>query len=218
MTVLHAFAGSPTDGGYPYAALVQATDGNFYGTTYFGIRSRHGLRDDPRRCRDYPALVQFCSGWGLSRRRPRSGDRRELLRNDAQGGAALAGTVFRITPAGTFTVLHAFPDGVEERSNSSAALLQATDGNFYGTTCYGARSGTVFMMTPTGSVTNLYAFGSGTTNGDGVCPQAALVQATDGNLYEPRILAAPPTKARSSGCWARRGYLRRAISVRERRT
>jgi uncharacterized repeat protein (TIGR03803 family) len=184
LTVLHAFADSPTDGGYPYAALVQATNGNFYGTTYFGgafgsgtvfamtsagvvtILHSFSLAADG----GYPAaaLVQATDG--------------SFYGTTSQGGASLAGTVFRITPAGTFTVLHAFPDGAQGRSNSSAALLQATDGNFYGTTCYGAL-GTVFMMTPTGSVTNLYAFAGGATNGDGECPQAALIQATDGKLY-----------------------------------
>ena len=36
LTTLHNFAGQPNDGREPYAGLVEGTDGNFYGTTYFG--------------------------------------------------------------------------------------------------------------------------------------------------------------------------------------
>lgn len=83
-TVLHSFSGG-TDGSSPAAALIQAADGNFYGTT-------------------------------------------------ASGGASDFGTVFRMTPAGTVLVLHAFVGGTADGSNPQAALVQATDGNFYGTT------------------------------------------------------------------------------------
>ncbi len=88
LTTLHAFAGYPADGATPSAGLVQATDGNFYGTTYAGGAS-----------------------------------------GNCQGGC---GTVFRITPGGTLTTLHSFDwyDG----ASPSAALVQGTDGNFYGTT------------------------------------------------------------------------------------
>ena len=110
-----------------------------------------------------------------------------------------------MTPAGTTTILHAFtaPDGIEP----SAPLLQASDGNFYGTTAYGNGTvgGTVFQMTPTGVLTTLYSFvGSGTvtvnsrpssqntapvditvggSGSDGNDPQGMLVEASDGYLY-----------------------------------
>ena len=66
------------------------------------------------------------------------------------------GTVFQMTPTGTLTNLHSFTglDG----ANPQAALVEGSDGNFYGTT-YGdglSSSGTVFRISPTGTLTNLH--------------------------------------------------------------
>jgi len=70
----------------------------------------------------------------------------------SSGGPNLNGTVFKITPAGVMTMLYAFTGGGTDGSNSTAALIQGSDGNFYGTTTSGGPSyyGTVFMITPTG--------------------------------------------------------------------
>jgi uncharacterized repeat protein (TIGR03803 family) len=89
------------------------------------------------------------------------------------------GTVFTITSSGTLTRLHSFhgTDG----TNPFGALLQATDGNFYGTTCCaGAGFGTVFKMSPSGQVRTLYKFHNGADGGNS---NAGLLQATDGTLY-----------------------------------
>lgn len=133
LTTLLSF--DQTNGGNPAAALVQAKDGSFYGTT-------------------------------------------------STNGANLGGTVLRITPNGALTTPHNFcsqtgcPDGYQPE----AGLIQATDGNFYGTTEIGigtTKWGTVFRITPNGTLTTLHTFG----NTDGSQPVAALVQGTDGNLY-----------------------------------
>src|SRR3984957_1335884 len=80
-----------------------------------------------------------------------------------------------------FTVLHTFAGGTDG-AHPSASLIQATDGNFYGTTYIGGGSnlGTVFQMTPAGTVTVLHAFAGGT---DGANPSASLIQAIDRNFY-----------------------------------
>jgi uncharacterized repeat protein (TIGR03803 family) len=81
--------------------------------------------------------------------------------------------------AGTLTTL-------AETNLTVAALLQATDGNFYGVSIAGGannNSGVVFKITPGGVLTTLYNFCSQPKCADGVAPYAALIQATDGNLY-----------------------------------
>ena len=90
------------------------------------------------------------------------------------------GTVFRITPSGALTTLYSFcsQSGCTDGANPQVGLVQATDGNFYGTT-----NGTVFKITPSGTLTTLYSFCSQTGCTDGVYPYAGLVQATDGDFY-----------------------------------
>ena len=70
------------------------------------------------------------------------------------GGANSAGTVFRITPAGTLTTLHSF-DGTDGAS-PTAVLVQATNGDLYGTTERGGTNsdGTVFKITPGGTLSS----------------------------------------------------------------
>ena len=72
-------------------------------------------------------------------------------------------------------MLHAFAS--QGAIEPAAPLIQATDGNFYGTTT--GILGAVFRMTRAGVVTVLHTFTGGTT--DGASPQAPLIQATDGN-------------------------------------
>jgi len=62
----------------------------------------------------------------------------------------------------------------------AAALVQGTDGNFYGTVLEGGtfNHGTVFKITPSGTLTTLHNF----SFTDGILP-SGLVQASDGNFY-----------------------------------
>ena len=100
------------------------------------------------------------------------------------------GTIFKITAAGVFTVLQRL-DGADGYTPSG--LIQATDLNLYGTTNLGGDTtcgspfdtgcGTVFKITAGNRLTILHRFCSQTGCADGALPQAALIQATDGNLY-----------------------------------
>ena len=72
-----------------------------------------------------------------------------------------------------FEVLHTFTGGAD-RAYPFGSVIQATDGNFYGTTLYGGAPGlgTVFKLTPSGTVTVLHAFKGGT---DGVYPTSLIL-------------------------------------------
>lgn len=93
------------------------------------------------------------------------------------------GTIFKITETGTLTTLYSFP----AYTQSSSALIQGADGNFYGTTyaggsgTYGAY-GTFFTVTPSGALTTLYSFCTLNHCADGSGP-ANIYLATDGNFY-----------------------------------
>jgi|HubBroStandDraft_1064217.scaffolds.fasta_scaffold45278_4 uncharacterized repeat protein (TIGR03803 family) len=88
-------------------------------------------------------------------------------------GSQSAAQTDAVTGVGTtFTSLLSFDDTNGEAPR--AALIQATDGNFYGTTVEGGAmgDGTVFKITPSGTLTTLHSF-DGT---DGFSPEGALVQ------------------------------------------
>ncbi len=101
------------------------------------------------------------------------------------------GTVFKITPDGTFTTIYIFrePSGATPNGEYPAGnLIKGADGNFYGTTFSGNGSsdGTVFQIATDGVLTTLHSFGLNSnygTNYDGSNPQAGVVQGTDGNFY-----------------------------------
>jgi uncharacterized repeat protein (TIGR03803 family) len=101
-----------------------------------------------------------------------------------QGGANNDGTVFKITPSGTLTTLHAF--GGSDGAYPYSGLALGSDGNLYGTTYEGGSNneGTVFNITPSGTLTTLHAFGGS----DGAYPHAGLLLGTDGNLYGTTVL------------------------------
>jgi uncharacterized repeat protein (TIGR03803 family) len=89
------------------------------------------------------------------------------------------GTVFKITPSGVLTTLHSFDN--TDGAFPDAGPVQATNGNFYGTTNEGGTNGygTVFKITPSGVLTALHSF----DNTDGAFPYGGLVQGTDRNFY-----------------------------------
>jgi uncharacterized repeat protein (TIGR03803 family) len=113
-----------------------------------------------------------------------------------RGGAFDRGTIFRISPDGALTILHAFTPS--EGTSSSLALVAGRDGNYYGTGrggdptadttpgslgafgIRGTRFGTVFQVTTDGAFSVLHMFTGGS---DGANPSGALIQADDETFY-----------------------------------
>jgi uncharacterized repeat protein (TIGR03803 family) len=190
LTTLDSFAPEP-DGNNPLAGMVQATDGNLYGTTEYG-----GLQNDGTIFKITPGgtlttLYSFCS---LSSCidgdqsfaplvQATDGNDDDLYGTTVNGGTADAGTVFKISLSGTLTTLYNFCSQASctDGASSYAGLVQAANGNFYGTTIGGGANfeGTVFKITPGGTLTTLHSFDVT----DGWSAQSGLVLATDGNLY-----------------------------------
>jgi uncharacterized repeat protein (TIGR03803 family) len=111
--------------------------------------------------------------------------------------AALMLPAFGVQAGVTFTSLYSFTGG-NDGSNPQAALVQANDGNFYGTTFNGGTGGggTIFKISTNGSLTPLYPFTGGS---DGSNPQAALMQGNDGLFYGTTLNGGQPTNGSPAG-------------------
>jgi uncharacterized repeat protein (TIGR03803 family) len=192
LTVLHSFNGS--DGEFPQGGLVQATDGNFYGTTYSGGASTNctygcGTVFKITSAGTLNALHSFCTQTSCSDGKYPNGELVQasdgnLYGTAYEGGASNYGTVFKFTSSGTsgtLTVLHSFD--LTDGSYPQGALVQATDGNLYGTTSQGGNvaptAGTIFEITEGGKFSSLYSFDETTVPH----PAGGLVQATNGSFY-----------------------------------
>jgi uncharacterized repeat protein (TIGR03803 family) len=194
LATLVSFNGA--NGGLPFAGLMQGTNGNFYGTTSLGS-SGNGtvftmnpagvltMVEGVSAPALYPAagLVQAKDGnfYGTT----------AYGGNDSLNAGSGFGTVFKMTPSGALTTLLSF-NGFNG-SYCASGLVQASDGNFYGTTAGGGGSssltggGTVFKMTPTGTLTTIVSF----NGANGCSPQAPLIQGTDGNFYGTTTYGGP---------------------------
>ena len=174
-------------GYYPQSDLIQATDGNFYGTTEQGGTDNLGTFFQVTPAGVYTTLYSFTGGADGSNplRGVVQGTNGSFYGVCTQGGSNQGGAVYRIDYIGTsfaFTPLYSFNPAFLDGSNALGNLVQASDGNFYGTTAGGGLygDGTIYEITPTGAYILIYSFADGT---DGSAPVAGLTQASDGSFY-----------------------------------
>jgi len=101
------------------------------------------------------------------------------LYSTSPSGGAGHGTVFKITPTGTMTVVYNFT-GLADGGTPNGGLTLGADGNFYGTTTTGGSCcGTVFKVAPNGKLTTLHTLGAK----DGGSPLAPPILGADGMYY-----------------------------------
>jgi uncharacterized repeat protein (TIGR03803 family) len=152
LTTLYDFCAQSgcADGENPYGTLIQATDGNFYGTTRSGgngygtvfeitpagtLTTLHSF-DSTDGALPYGTLIQATDG--------------NFYGTTYGGGLNGAGTIFEISSDGTLGTLYDFcsQSSCTDGKEPLAGLMQATNGNFYGTTEIGGTSGkgTIFRL------------------------------------------------------------------------
>jgi uncharacterized repeat protein (TIGR03803 family) len=193
LTTLFVFTyDSTTDtfpnGNAPEAALVEGTDGNFYGTTAGGGRQNGGSSAQGTIFKMSPAgdllgsfPVYGFPGIGFPNAPLVLGTDGAFYSTSYNDGGGLAsGAVYQFSAAGVVTVLHGFND-TPDGNIPNGGLVLGGDGNFYGTTEYGGTShlGTAYRISPEGTYEELISFDSS----NGAQPFGQMIQATDGNFY-----------------------------------
>ncbi len=150
--------------GYVFNASAQ-TETNLYSFSGGGNNNSHG------------GLVQGSDG--------------NFYGTTAFGGVNESGTVFRISPSGSFTNLYSFGNSPADGSGPFGGVIEGSDGNFYGTTSGGgvSNAGTVFRISPDGNLTNLHSFSH--VGASGASPNGRLVQGNDGNYYGTTLSGGP---------------------------
>jgi uncharacterized repeat protein (TIGR03803 family) len=198
-TTLQSFDG--TDGQGPFA-LLEGTDGNFYGITSAGGANTPCPTGNPSGCGTIfeitPAgtlttLHSFNGTDGIGSGAVLiQGSDGTFYGTTNSGGANAKGSIFSIIPGGSLVTLYSFCSQTNCADGSlPSGLAQGNDGNFYGTTAAGGAnsSGTIFEITPAGALTTLYSFPSapgltGPPNAPAYYP-SGVVQGSDGNFYGP---------------------------------
>ena len=180
-TVLHSFTGID-DGNVLVSGLIEDGAGDFYGTTIFGGTDGYGTVF--KLAPDGTETVLYSFQGGSDGAFLQAGVIRDsvgdLYGTTSEGGTDGYGTVFRLAPDGTKTVLYSFMGG-SDGAFPLAGLIRVGH-NLYGTTKAGGAygSGTIFELAPHHTETVLYSFMDGS---DGAFPQAGVIRDRAGNLY-----------------------------------
>ena len=185
LTVLHSFNG--TDGNTPMDGLVWRTNGNFYGTTRMGGAYSEGTIYSISPAAAFASVYQFQTDpGGYTPFAKLASFKGQFIGTSFAGGSGSAGAAYLVYQSGPSSWglgnWYEFTGGADG-GYPEGALIQGSDGNFYGTTAAGGTNGNgiVFQLNPiTFALSNLYTFSGGA---DGSHPVGALVQGSDGSFY-----------------------------------
>jgi uncharacterized repeat protein (TIGR03803 family) len=192
-SVLHEFNGD--NGAHPEGTLTVGADGMLYGTTAVGGSRNNGTIYRISTSGNHEVLYSFPRLGAFSEdlvpvnstgAHPRAG---LLLSADGNfygtatvGGEHGHGTLIRMTPQGSVSVVHAFEGPNHGGSQPATAVVQDALGNFYGTSLGGGGfgAGAAWRVSPEGEFTLLHGF-TGTAV-DGHSPYTGLLLA-NGSIY-----------------------------------
>ena len=181
VTVRHSFLAP--DGYHPYGNLLQANDGNIYGTCYDGgnwasctiFKFEPGtgyytdVYDFDITHGDYPTSGLIQGPGGI------------LYGAAAAGGTSYSGVIYSWnTNTNTYTMLYSFSQGTGQAPYGAPVFH--SNGKIYGMTVAGGAwgSGVIYSYDISNSTyTMLFSFGSS----DGMAPYGSLLEASDGKLY-----------------------------------
>ena len=155
-SILHHFVGGNGDGANPNKNLIQATDGDFYGTTATGGPSNLGTVFRTTAAGVFAVMHAFAGGLNDG-----AGPTPILQAHDgnfygatSDGGSQFDyGTIFRMTPSGAVTIIHAFANTPGDGQAPGAPLTESADGYFYAVTAY-----TTFVSPHTSNACRKYPF------------------------------------------------------------
>jgi uncharacterized repeat protein (TIGR03803 family) len=173
----------------PHAALVQGTDGNFYGSTYYipgnSTPTQWGafFKLTPGgQITFYPQTLQLAVEGPLIQA---SDGNFYGMSGEGLFGISSTPSVFSMTTSGVVTILHNFGQGTDG-AFPWGTVVQGPNGNLYGTTSAGGTGGKgiIFEISTDGtSYTILHNFGDGSVANDGEHPSGTLIVGHDKNLY-----------------------------------
>jgi uncharacterized repeat protein (TIGR03803 family) len=191
--VVYSFQGG-ADGAYPFGSLIADTAGNLYGSTAIGggTGCKQGCGTIFKLASEGTETILYAFKGGTDGAEPSGALVADSAGNfygtTMMGGPSNAGTVFKLAPDGTETVLYAFTGG-SDGWEPDGTLVMDKNGDLYGTTVMGGGvtaceqylgCGTVFEVKPDGTETVLYAFQGGT---DAIAPSGGVIRDASGNLY-----------------------------------
>lgn len=180
-TVMHDFAGSPSDGAGSGAEVSLDSSGNVYGTTDYGGANTYGTIFEIT-ANGAESVVHSFGGSGDGSTPDGAitiepnGDK---YGTTSYGGSSENGVIWKLAADGTYSVVHNF--SADECNFARGRLVQDKKGNFYGTCLFGGANldGTVIKFTAKGKVTVLHNF----VGTDGEFPEHNVVMDKDGNIY-----------------------------------
>lgn len=187
ITQLFAFAcnasfSSCPDGIEPTLAPLQLSDGNLYGVDWWaGQNNSNAGGTDWKLTTSGKITVLHTFQPGSSGKFPlgenpvislTKGADGNLYGVTESGGSANAGVMYKLTPTGSFSLLHNFCT-LANCEDGNGRLILGSDGNFYG-----VNTSEVFRMTPQGTWSLVHALNPSTEGA-----AATLIQGNDGNLY-----------------------------------